>query len=249
MGELRIAFFFSYSVAYLWLAYSDYEGMNRWYSLLRAFFQALLPFAYWVWLGSMHCWVVVGIFALLLALMKNFSTWFQSPPPLFGFIFIQVMAGAFGFGLVYKVSSQSNNAMFAFFNRIILGSILTPSVVKMGLLHSIALLWVLWGGTIFVRSVLHPFALSQKSIPNTEWQRGKVIGYLERLLIYILVQFHLPSMITLIVGLKAVARFKQLEEREFAEYFLIGTLASLLFALGVAFAVRFAVPSLHHGNM
>ncbi len=40
------------------------------------------------------------------------------------------------------------------------------------------------------------------------------------------------------VAAKALARFRGLEERDFAEYFLIGTLASLLVALAVGVGVR-----------
>jgi hypothetical protein len=37
---------------------------------------------------------------------------------------------------------------------------------------------------------------------------------------------------------KSIARFRALEDREFAEYFLVGTLASLLLALAGGVAVR-----------
>jgi hypothetical protein len=42
----------------------------------------------------------------------------------------------------------------------------------------------------------------------------------------------------LVVAAKSLARFKALEDREFAEYFLIGTLASLLLALGGGLALH-----------
>ena len=42
----------------------------------------------------------------------------------------------------------------------------------------------------------------------------------------------------LIIAAKSLARFKALEDREFAEYFLIGTLTSLLLALLGGVAVR-----------
>ena len=42
----------------------------------------------------------------------------------------------------------------------------------------------------------------------------------------------------LIIATKSLARFKALEDREFAEYFLIGTLASLLLALLGGLAMR-----------
>ncbi len=66
---------------------------------------------------------------------------------------------------------------------------------------------------------------------------GKLISNLERLLIYFFVQVHQPGIITLVVGLKALARFKKLEEQPFAEYFLIGTLAGLMLAVVIAFTM------------
>jgi hypothetical protein len=41
-----------------------------------------------------------------------------------------------------------------------------------------------------------------------------------------------------IIAAKSLARFKQLEDREFAEYFLVGTLASFLLALLVGLGIR-----------
>ena len=41
-----------------------------------------------------------------------------------------------------------------------------------------------------------------------------------------------------IIAAKSLARFKQLEDREFAEYFLVGTLASFLLAVLVGQGVR-----------
>lgn len=42
----------------------------------------------------------------------------------------------------------------------------------------------------------------------------------------------------LLIAAKVVARFRALEDRDFAEYFLIGTLASLLHALLVGVGLR-----------
>jgi len=41
-----------------------------------------------------------------------------------------------------------------------------------------------------------------------------------------------------IIAAKSLARFKALEEREFAEYFLIGTLASFLLAVLAGVGLR-----------
>ncbi|OLC06627.1 MAG: hypothetical protein AUH42_05340 [Gemmatimonadetes bacterium 13_1_40CM_70_11] len=61
--------------------------------------------------------------------------------------------------------------------------------------------------------------------------RGRAIGVLERALTLTFVLLGQYGAVGLIIAAKSGARFKALEDREFAEYFLIGTLASLLLAL------------------
>ena len=76
---------------------------------------------------------------------------------------------------------------------------------------------------------------------------GKVIGMLERAFAYGGVLVGHPETAALVVALKSVARypeFKGRNGRKFAEYFLIGTLLSLLVALAVAYLVRAALSDL-----
>ncbi len=61
---------------------------------------------------------------------------------------------------------------------------------------------------------------------------GATIGVLERLLIVALVLTGAEAAIGLVVAAKTLARFKQLDDRQFAEYYLLGTLASVSVALG-----------------
>lgn len=67
---------------------------------------------------------------------------------------------------------------------------------------------------------------------------GKVIGYLERSITYLLVVSDGIALIGFIIAIKALARFKELEDKEFAEYFLVGTMSSLLAPLAIGIAVR-----------
>lgn len=60
---------------------------------------------------------------------------------------------------------------------------------------------------------------------------GATIGVLERLLIVTFVLSNATAAIGLVVGAKTLARFKQLDDRDFAEYYLLGTLASVAVAL------------------
>ncbi len=75
-------------------------------------------------------------------------------------------------------------------------------------------------------------------VSASELSRGRLIGVLERALALTLVLLGEYGALGLVVAAKALARFRGMEERDFAEYFLIGTLASLLVALVVGVGVR-----------
>jgi hypothetical protein len=60
---------------------------------------------------------------------------------------------------------------------------------------------------------------------------GATIGVLERLLIVVFVVTGSTAAIGFVVAAKTLARFKQLDYRDFAEYYLLGTLASVSVAL------------------
>ncbi|HEX7035461.1 MAG TPA: hypothetical protein VF210_06780 [Pseudomonadales bacterium] len=80
------------------------------------------------------------------------------------------------------------------------------------------------------------------SPPETDerqYNAGRVIGFLERYFIFALMLAGADyGVIAVILAAKGFARFKQLDRREFAEYILIGTLASTLAAVLVALLVR-----------
>lgn len=64
---------------------------------------------------------------------------------------------------------------------------------------------------------------------------GSIIGNIERIIVFTLSVMDLYPSIALVITAKSLARFKQLEDRSFAERYLIGTLLSFLIALLVAF--------------
>jgi len=69
---------------------------------------------------------------------------------------------------------------------------------------------------------------------------GKVIGWLERLLIYLFVMSGHPAGVGFLVAAKSIFRFGELKEhhnRLEAEYITIGTLMSFAWGLGVAMGV------------
>ncbi|KMJ59473.1 hypothetical protein AB685_00905 [Bacillus sp. LL01] len=66
---------------------------------------------------------------------------------------------------------------------------------------------------------------------HQDLSRGKVIGYLERLLVVALILMGSFHAVGFIVAAKSLTRFKQMDDRDWAEYFLLGTLTSFLLAI------------------
>ena len=111
------------------------------------------------------------------------------------------------------------------------------------ILFATGYLYVCGRGMALVRAVLDlPDLLmpgeDSRAVGGVEVTRGRAIGVLERALILTLVLLGQFGALGLVVAAKALARFKALEDRDFAEYFLIGTLASLLLALLGGLAMR-----------
>lgn len=109
-----------------------------------------------------------------------------------------------------------------------------------------AYLYVLGRGIVLVRAVLelptlHMRREEDRQTSAIEVTRGRAIGVLERAIALTLVLLNQYGALGLIVAAKSIARFKAMEDREFAEYFLIGTLASLLLALAAGVGVRLAL--------
>lgn len=103
-------------------------------------------------------------------------------------------------------------------------------------LYAAAYLYICVRGMVVVRAVLELPALQMRrdedrSAGAIDIARGRTIGALERAIALTFVLLGQYGALGLIVAAKSVARFKAMEDREFAEYFLIGTLASLLLAL------------------
>ncbi len=70
---------------------------------------------------------------------------------------------------------------------------------------------------------------------------GTTIGYLERVAAVIGIVAGFPEALAVIVAVKGVGRFSELASAEARERFIIGTLASLLWACVVAALVRLAI--------
>lgn len=103
-------------------------------------------------------------------------------------------------------------------------------------------------GAVVIGRWVRPFqeALSDESRDQRHGLElaGRWIGMLERLLVFVAVLARLESLIGFVIAVKAVLRLPEAREkwsRELAEYYLVGSLASLAWALVIALAVRIAV--------
>jgi hypothetical protein len=96
--------------------------------------------------------------------------------------------------------------------------------------------WRLRLGTVVATAESVPAAPSAGSAPAgptaSPARLGATIGVLERLLIVTFVLTGSTAAVGFVVAAKTLARFKQLDDRDFAEYYLLGTLASVAVAIG-----------------
>jgi hypothetical protein len=93
-------------------------------------------------------------------------------------------------------------------------------------------------GLILKQSHLLPSDNQPDARAAGEIGRGRTIGILERSIVFVLVVRGNFSAVGLILAAKAIARFKELDKRDFAEYVLIGTLLSISLAIAVAFFLQ-----------
>jgi hypothetical protein len=115
-----------------------------------------------------------------------------------------------------------------------------PFYTKGLLLVTGAILCVRVGG-FWVGKTVAPF---QKALDNTSEglpNAGRLIGQLERALIYLLVLAGEPQGVGFLVTAKSILRFGEIKEpgqQKEAEYIIIGTLMSFSWALFIAFATK-----------
>lgn len=110
--------------------------------------------------------------------------------------------------------------------------------VTAGALYVSAFVFAHEGGNAIVRGVLPD---DEPESAAEDLEVGSLIGTLERWLVLLLGLAGRWEAVALVVGAKSIARFKELERRAFAEYFLVGTLTSVLTAMGLVVLVRVLV--------
>ena len=118
------------------------------------------------------------------------------------------------------------------FHRIVAISEGTRNLVLSG---AVVYISVIFAGGHLIRYLTKGLVTDEKvsrlEPPQQLENAGLYIGWLERFLILTAVVLRSPTLIGLILTGKSIARFPELKETKFAEYFLIGTLLSFTLAL------------------
>ncbi|WP_207838892.1 hypothetical protein [Williamsia soli] len=115
--------------------------------------------------------------------------------------------------------------------------------------HVLTVVTAVTGGTLLVRGALllggiEPWQLdspppapggADNAPPDpTPLRGGRVIGYLERIAVVAALGLRWPEAIAIVLAVKGLGRYPELRESGAAEQFIIGTLASVLWAAAVA---------------
>lgn len=103
--------------------------------------------------------------------------------------------------------------------------------ITAGALYLAAFVFAHEGGNTIVRGVLPAEGPEPDAADDLEV--GYLIGTLERWIILLLGVAGLWEAVAIVVAVKSIARFEDLKQRAFAEYFLVGTLTSVLVAIGL----------------
>lgn len=130
--------------------------------------------------------------------------------------------------------------------------VLLPEIAPKVMVILASLIALTLAGGIFVGYCVRPFqdqikeyyAKVKKSPVEGLKEGGKVIGWLERLLIFMFVLTGQYAGVGFLIAAKSVFRFGELKEsenRKEAEYIIIGTFISFLFALTVSIMARLAL--------
>lgn len=169
-------------------------------------------------------------------------------------VLVPVYVGSFGSGLAFSPVAMSIAGHLVehlpFLVPVYAGEFYRGSLVVCGLL-------LLANETnILVRLVFHMLGLeprvpaaadaeeplpAARAIDTQEYNAGRVIGILERWLMFLVVLWSRDlSALAFIIAAKGLARFRQLDEKAFAEYMLVGTLLSALSAIVVGVYIKAA---------
>ena len=216
----------------------------RWALLLRIVVAAV--FSYWI----CHSVIVSSWLATLTAMQPWFR--FRSPKKWTAEleIVVVVLNLLFGFAFIRNFDLHMHAHLSLPISREQISAISIVSGV---------LLFVIRGGTYIVRGCLRKTeTLPQLSLRGAEadsdtgmnrldlveMNHGRLIGNLERLVLTLVVVAGSYAALGFLVAAKGLIRSEELQEREFAEYFLVGSLCSVLVALCAGLVLRYTLLAL-----
>lgn len=83
---------------------------------------------------------------------------------------------------------------------------------------------------------------SMNDVTPESIRTGEIIGYLERLIIFFLIIYNQIEAIGFVLAAKSLIRHKEMKKRKKAEYYLIGTLLSVISALAITMLLGMCRP-------
>ncbi|MFA6468916.1 MAG: hypothetical protein WCW35_08450 [Bacteroidota bacterium] len=248
--QLEFTLLYAFGFALFEFAFARYfslHGRNIWYqgsALLVTVLLASIKYASWYML------LLSTIFALFYVLLAKVTHWADEKDPtgLEKYLLKNAVV-LIALFVLYQFSASIVVCQFFtdIWNHLFSGKhVQTPKY----LLYAIGYLIVLDGGTMLVKGLLNkvPKIFTDAMIPdkptsNTSQQNdqeslelknaGEMIGIVEWLLILTFVLAGSYEAVAFSVAAKSIARYTKLDKQHFAEYYLLGTSASV----GVAVAV------------
>ena len=101
-----------------------------------------------------------------------------------------------------------------------------------------------WAGAVMVERWVEPFAAQLGEKRPGLARAGRMIGLFERAIIFIAMVLRIEALVGFVVAAKAILRLPEAREaghRELAEYYLVGSLASVFWAVLLGVLTRWAV--------
>lgn len=117
------------------------------------------------------------------------------------------------------------------------------------LMFSIALVFVTFGAAAIIKVLLGNWKFIEISRNESLRNAGKYIGMLERLFIFGFVLLNQFQAIGFLIAAKSIFRFSDLsraKDRKLTEYILVGTLLSVIIAIGTGLLCRFLLANQMH---
>lgn len=121
-------------------------------------------------------------------------------------------------------------------------SLLSVFYPRQNLIYITGLLILINEANHLIRYILNKIKVQPKhndQVDSNELTRGKIIGVLERIIIFSFAMAGNLSSIGFILAAKAFTRCKELDDKDFAEYVLIGTLLSAAITIFIAYFFRY----------